>query len=190
MLPDPCKPSLSLQAKTKATWRPFTATKLFLSLLHSQPYFLFHFHTDPAVAGVFAVEVEPFPASAPCLKLALLLLLGSLLSLTSLLMLAFFLLLQGCHKLVSTCMAYSQLNAHQFYPTCKTATFLESFRYCGHLAPPSGSLSLYREVTPSGCQPGVVMATISKRRLNEASILASFSISKRNEPAYSRTCKD
>jgi hypothetical protein len=34
----------------------------------------------------------------------------------------------------------------------------------------------------------VVMATISKR--NEASILASFSILKRNEPAYSRTCKD
>ncbi len=27
-------------------------------------------------------------------------------------------------------------------------------------------------------------------RRNEASILASFSISKRNEPAYSRTCKD
>ncbi len=36
----------------------------------------------------------------------------------------------------------------------------------------------------------VVMATISKRRRNEASILASFSISKRNEPANSRTCKD
>ena len=36
----------------------------------------------------------------------------------------------------------------------------------------------------------VVMATISKRRWNEASILASFSISKRNEPANSRTCKD
>ncbi len=34
------------------------------------------------------------------------------------------------------------------------------------------------------------MATISKRRRNEASILTSFSISKRNEPAYSRTCKD
>ncbi len=27
-------------------------------------------------------------------------------------------------------------------------------------------------------------------RRNEASILASFSISKQNEPAYSRTCKD
>jgi len=36
----------------------------------------------------------------------------------------------------------------------------------------------------------VVMAMISKRRQNEASILASFSISKRNEPVYSRTCKD
>ncbi len=34
------------------------------------------------------------------------------------------------------------------------------------------------------------MSTISKRRRNEASILTSFSISKRNEPAYSRTCKD
>ncbi len=34
------------------------------------------------------------------------------------------------------------------------------------------------------------MATISKRRLKEASILTSFLISKRNEPAYSRTCKD
>ncbi len=34
------------------------------------------------------------------------------------------------------------------------------------------------------------MATILKRRQNEASILSSFSISKRNEPAYSRTCKD
>ncbi len=38
--------------------------------------------------------------------------------------------------------------------------------------------------------PGVVMSTISKRRRNEASILASFSISKWNKPAYSRTCKD
>jgi hypothetical protein len=36
----------------------------------------------------------------------------------------------------------------------------------------------------------LVMATISKRRRNEASILTSFLISKRNEPAYSRTCKD
>jgi hypothetical protein len=36
----------------------------------------------------------------------------------------------------------------------------------------------------------LVMATISNRRRNEASILTSFSISKRNEPAYSRTCKD
>jgi hypothetical protein len=35
-----------------------------------------------------------------------------------------------------------------------------------------------------------VMATISKRRWNKASILTSFSISKRNKPAYSRTCKD
>jgi hypothetical protein len=34
------------------------------------------------------------------------------------------------------------------------------------------------------------MATISKRRRNEASILTSFSLSKPNEPAYSRTCKD
>ncbi len=31
----------------------------------------------------------------------------------------------------------------------------------------------------------VVMATISKRSWNKASILTSFSISKRNEPAYS-----
>ncbi len=34
------------------------------------------------------------------------------------------------------------------------------------------------------------MATISKWRRYEASIWASFSISKRNEPAYSITCKD
>ncbi len=34
------------------------------------------------------------------------------------------------------------------------------------------------------------MATISKRRGNEASILSSFSLSKRNEPAYSRSSKD
>ncbi len=34
------------------------------------------------------------------------------------------------------------------------------------------------------------MATISKRRWNEASILTSFSISKWIEPAYSWTCKD
>jgi hypothetical protein len=34
------------------------------------------------------------------------------------------------------------------------------------------------------------MAMISKRKRNEASILTSFSISKRNEPAYSRSCKD
>jgi hypothetical protein len=37
---------------------------------------------------------------------------------------------------------------------------------------------------------GEVMATISKRRRNETSILTSFSILKRNEPAYSRTYKD
>jgi hypothetical protein len=36
----------------------------------------------------------------------------------------------------------------------------------------------------------VVMAMISKRRLNKASILSSFSIWKQNESAYSRTCKD
>ncbi len=36
----------------------------------------------------------------------------------------------------------------------------------------------------------LVMATISKQRRSEASILTSFSISKRNESAYSRTCKD
>ncbi len=36
----------------------------------------------------------------------------------------------------------------------------------------------------------ITTATISKQRRNEASILTSFSISKRNEPAYSSTCKD
>ncbi len=35
----------------------------------------------------------------------------------------------------------------------------------------------------------LVMATISKRRRNEASILVSLSILKRNEPAFLRTCK-
>jgi hypothetical protein len=36
----------------------------------------------------------------------------------------------------------------------------------------------------------VVMATMLKRRQNKASILTSFLISKRNEPAYSRSRKD
>jgi hypothetical protein len=48
-------------------------------------------------------------------------------------------------------------------------------------------------LSPPPTQPvmsPLVISTISKRRMNEASILASFSISKRNEPAYSRTCKD
>jgi hypothetical protein len=36
----------------------------------------------------------------------------------------------------------------------------------------------------------ILKVTILKRRRNEASILTSFTISKRNEPAYSRTCKD
>jgi hypothetical protein len=36
----------------------------------------------------------------------------------------------------------------------------------------------------------IIMATISKRRRNKASILNLFLISKRNEPSYSRTCKD
>ncbi len=41
------------------------------------------------------------------------------------------------------------------------------------------------------CLVALIMAMISKRRRNEASILTSFPISKRkNEPAYSRTCKD
>jgi hypothetical protein len=48
------------------------------------PLLLF-FHADPAVAGVFAVQVMPSPAVIPCLKLAFLLLLGSLLLPTSLL---------------------------------------------------------------------------------------------------------
>ncbi len=43
---------------------------------------------------------------------------------------------------------------------------------------------------PPLCPFPLVMAMISKRRRNEASILTSFSISKRNKPAYSRTCKD
>jgi hypothetical protein len=51
-----------LLAKTMVNWRPFTPTNFF-----SQPYFwlllplLQLFHTDPAVAGVFAVEVVPSP---------------------------------------------------------------------------------------------------------------------------------
>jgi hypothetical protein len=56
----------------------------------------------------FAVEVVPSPAGVPCLKLKLLLL-GSLLLPTSLLLLAFLLLL-GCHKLVFDCMVHG----HQF----------------------------------------------------------------------------
>ncbi len=51
-------------------------------------------------SGVFAVEVMPSPAGVPCIKLAFLLLLGSLPLPASLLLLAFLLLL-GHHKLVS-----------------------------------------------------------------------------------------
>jgi hypothetical protein len=48
------------------------------------PLLLF-FHKDPAVAGVFAVHDMPSTAVVPCLKLAFLLLLGSLQLPTSLL---------------------------------------------------------------------------------------------------------
>jgi hypothetical protein len=53
-----------------------------------------------------------------------------------------------------------------------------------------GQLVLYGTHVAKTELYSVVMARISKRRRNEASILASFSISKRNEPTYSRTCKD
>jgi hypothetical protein len=59
-----------------------------------------------------------------CFKLAFLSLMGSLLLPISLLLLAFLLLL-GCHKLVSECMAHGH----------ETATFLEIGRDDGHLAP-------------------------------------------------------
>jgi hypothetical protein len=52
----------------------------------------------------------------------------------------------------------------------------------GRYAPHISILSLYVLC--------LVMSTMLKRRQNEASILASFSISKRDDPAYSRTCKD
>jgi hypothetical protein len=62
--------------------------------------------------------------------LAFLLLLGSLLLPTSLLLLAFTLTL-GCHQLVS----HSMLTATNFPRASKTATFLESGRDDGQLAP-------------------------------------------------------
>jgi hypothetical protein len=74
------------------------------------------FHADPAVAGVFAVEVLPSPAGVPCLKLAFLLLLGSLLLATSLLLFAFLLLLE-CHKLALNCMATATFTATNFPQT-------------------------------------------------------------------------
>jgi hypothetical protein len=114
MLPDPCKPSLPLLAKTTATWGLFTATKFFFYHCHTDSHisgFIFpatsipFSHKDTADAGVFVVEVEPSPAGVLCLKLASLLLLRSLLLPTSLMLLPFLLLL-GCHKLVSDCMAH------------------------------------------------------------------------------------
>jgi hypothetical protein len=89
--------------------------------LHSaQPYCWLHFlpllklfHTDPAVAGVFAIEVVPSPAGVPWLKLAILLLRGSLLLPTTLLLLAFLLSL-GCHKLVSDCMDHGHFHGPQY----------------------------------------------------------------------------
>ncbi len=53
-----------------------------------------------------------------------------------------------------------------------------------------GALQINKKSTKRPLLSEIVMATILKRRRNEASILALFSISKRNEPAYSRTCKD
>jgi hypothetical protein len=131
-----------VQASVARSLQAFTATHsknhgylvtFFLSLPHSQPYFWLNFlpfllplfHTDPAVAGVFAVEVVASPACVPCLRLAFLLLLGSLLMPTSLLLLAFLLLL-GCHTLVSDCMAHSYFHGHQFS--------MESGHDNGHLA--------------------------------------------------------
>ncbi len=61
---------------------------------------------------MFAVEVVNSPASVPCLKLAFLLLLGSLLLPKSLLFLAFLLLL-GCHMLVSDCMVHGHFHGQQ-----------------------------------------------------------------------------
>jgi hypothetical protein len=62
----------------------FHGHQIFLLLPQSQPYFrlpflplLQLFHTDPAVAGDFSVEVVPSPAGVPSLKLNFLLLLGS-----------------------------------------------------------------------------------------------------------------
>ncbi len=75
VLPDPCKPSLPFLAKSEATSGHFKATKFFYPCPHSQPHFWLHFlpllqlfHTDPAIAGIFAVEVVPCPASFPLLK--------------------------------------------------------------------------------------------------------------------------
>ncbi len=104
VLLDSCKPSLQLLAKTTAAWGSFTATNFF-TMPYSQPL-LWLFHTDPAVAGVFAVEVVHSLACVPCSKLAFLLL-GSLLLPTSLLLL-------GCHRLVSDVMAHRHFHGHNF----------------------------------------------------------------------------
>jgi hypothetical protein len=118
VLPDPCKPSLPLLAKTTATWGHFTTTKFFITatfttiFLASFPATFFSFSTQiPLLLGVFAVEVVASPAGVSCLKLAFLLLLGSLLVPTSLLLLAFLLLLV-CHKWVSD--GHGHFHGHQF----------------------------------------------------------------------------
>jgi hypothetical protein len=53
----------------------------------------------------------------------------------SLLLLAFLLLL-GCHKLVSDCIAHVHFHGHQFSTDIRSATFLESGRDDGHRIPP------------------------------------------------------
>jgi hypothetical protein len=92
-----------------------TLTAIFLASF-TVTFIAFLTCTDPAVAGVFAVDVVPSPAGVPCLKLAFLLLLGSLVLPTSLMLLAFLLLLD-CHMLVSNCMTTATFTATNFPQT-------------------------------------------------------------------------
>jgi hypothetical protein len=109
VLPDPCKPSLPLLAKSTATWGPFKANKFFLSLPHSQPYswlpflpLFFRFSTQILLLLVSLALSwrscccwDPCCCQHPC---------------CCLLSCCWW----GCHKLVSDSMAHGHFHGHQF----------------------------------------------------------------------------
>jgi hypothetical protein len=111
VLPDPCKHLLPLLGKNHSHLGDLSQPPNFFYLSHIHSHIsgfischLYSFSTQILLLLAFSCyEVVPSPAGVPCLKLAFLLLLGSLLLLA-------FLLLLGCHKLVSGCMAHG----HQF----------------------------------------------------------------------------